>query len=400
VDGPGEAVPWLLRAPVRWWLWSREADAEAVPRPIDSPDQRLPGPDPLNVLVVGAGAAAGWGVLSHSLGFTGALARRLRGATQRGVVVRGRVGLEVTIDTAPEMIRETRTRFDEVRVVVLGITETFRMIPPATWRRGIEHVLEALEPAAGRPAVLTGIQPISCIPVYAGGMARTLDRHAAALNRETAAACAAVPHTAFAPLSAPPRVAIERYRGPADYDFWADHVVPSIVSVLPPPGAHPSPSSPHDAEVEERRQAELARLGIRGARASFAVDDIVRFARSVFRMSGAELMILDGDRAWGLSADGTEPHDIERETSFTSYAIESRGPFVVEDALADPRFRDFPQVVGEPHVRFVAGYPVEGPSGERIGVLCVYDAAPRTFDEPARELLRALAERIEQALSR
>jgi hypothetical protein len=351
------------------------------------------------MLVVGAGAAAGWGVRSHELGFTGALARRLRLATQRGVVLRSRIGLDITVDRAAEVVRATRTRFDEVRVVVLGITETFQMVRPAEWRRGIDDTLAALEPTADRPAVLTGIQPISSIPVYAGGLSPLFDRHAAALNRETAEACAAAPFVAYAPLPAPPTVEIQRYRGPADYDFWADQVVAPVVSLLPPPREHVEPSS-YDAEVERRRQVELTRLGIRGPGAGFAVDDIVKFARAVFRTQSAELMILDGNRAWALSADGTEPHDIGRESSFTSYAVEARGAFVVPDAQADPRFREYAFVTGDPHIRFFAAHPLEGPSGERIGALCVYDSRPREFDQAERDLLAALADRLETALGR
>jgi hypothetical protein len=399
VDDHGKAVPWPLRAPVRAWLWARETDAEAVPRPVDVADQRLPGPDPLNVLLVGAGAALGWGVLSHALGLSGALARRLRGETERGVVLRSRTGMEITAETAADVVLRSRTPLDDIRVVVLGITETFAMMPPTSWEQNLTRLLNALEPTASRPAVLSGIQPISAIPIYRGGLAPVLDRHAAALNQVTAELCAATPHTAFAPLSTPPAGMLARFRGPADYDFWAEQLVTRIAPLVPPPGAH-APSSRLDAELERRRQAELDRLGIRGRRAGFAVDDIVQFSRSVFRAQSAELMILDGDRAWALSSDGTEPHDIGREHSFTSYATDARGTFVVEDASRDVRFRDYAYVTGDPRIRFFAGHPIEGPSGDRIGALCVYDPEPRRFDEAERALLRTLAGRLETALGR
>lgn len=399
MDDHGKAVPWALRVPVRAWLWSRNADAEAVPRPVDIADQRLPGPDPLNALLVGAGAALGWGVLSHALGLSGALARRLRSESQRGVVLRARTGMEITAESAADVVLRTRTPLDDLRVVALGITETFAMMSPTTWRQHLTRLLDALEPTASCPAVLAGIQPISAIPIYRGGLAPILDRHAEALNQVTAELCAATAHTAFAPLSTPPVVAIARFRGPADYDFWAEELVARIAPLVPAPAVHGSPTS-LDAELERRRQAELDRLGIRGRRAGFAVDDIVQFSRSVFRTQSAELMILDGDRAWGLSSYGTEPHDVGRERSFTSYATDARGTFVVEDASRDERFRDYAYVTGDPHIRFFAGHPVEGPSGDRIGALCVYDPEPRRFDEAERALLRTLAEQLETALGR
>ena len=56
--------------------------------------------------------------------------------------------------------------------------------------------------------MIVGIQPISSIPLYRGELTPWLDRHAGALNAQTEALCAEIPHTAFAPLSAPPRAEV------------------------------------------------------------------------------------------------------------------------------------------------------------------------------------------------
>lgn len=393
VSGPARTL-------VRAWLASRAPEAEATPRPVNSPDQRLRGPDPLGVMVVGASAASSWGVRSHELGFTGALARRLRDATQRGVELRAAVDLSIDSANAADVIRSTRSRFDDVRIVVLGVTETFRMVRPPAWRADIERVLEALEPAPEHPPVLVGIQPISSIPVYHGGLSHWLDRHAEALNHETMEAVAAHPHAAFAPLPGPPSVSIARYRGPADYDFWATRVVDVAAPLLPAPRQGSAPAS-YDPAVEERRARELTRLGIEGERASLAVDSIVRFTRAIFDMAGADLLLLGPDRAWSVSSvskSGPDRPEQRRDQSFTAYAIESRGVFLVPDAREDPRFRNHTGVTGEPGARFFAGHPVEGPTGERIGVLGMYDTVPREFDEASQELLRNLALQLEKVL--
>jgi GAF domain-containing protein len=73
---------------------------------------------------------------------------------------------------------------------------------------------------------------------------------------------------------------------------------------------------------------------------------------------------------------------------------------VVPDALADERFRDNPLVLGEPHIRFYAGYPVESPSGERIGALCVFDPEPRRADDVDTVLLREFALMMQSELWR
>ena len=350
--------------------------------------------------MVGSGAAASWGVRTHELGFTGALARRLRDATQRGVNVRGAIDVAITSASAPDVLREARGRFDDLRIVVLGITETFRVIRPAEWRADIERVLDVLEPSTTHPAVLVGIQPISSIPVYHGGLSGWLDQHAAALNLETAAAVDARPHTAFAPLPAPPIVDIDRFRGPADYDFWATRVVDAAIPLLPPRRELIGPA-PYDPAIEQRREQELARLGITGNRANLAVDSIVRFTRAVFDMAGADLLLLGPDRAFSVSSvslNGPDMPDQHRDQSFTAYAIEAPGVFIVPDARRDPRFRNHSGVAGEPGLIFFAGHPVAGPTGERIGILGMYDTRPREFDEVAQELLRTLAHQLERAL--
>lgn len=58
-----------------------------------------------------------------------------------------------------------------------------------------------------------------------------------------------------------------------------------------------------------------------------------------------------------------------------------------------------PLVVGAPHTRFYAGFPIESPSGERIGVLCVFDPEPRV-DEVDTVLLRELALMVQAELRR
>jgi GAF domain-containing protein len=49
-------------------------------------------------------------------------------------------------------------------------------------------------------------------------------------------------------------------------------------------------------------------------------------------------------------------------------------------------------------VRFYAGYPVESPSGEQIGALCIFDPKPRERADFDETMLRQLALLIEAEL--
>ena len=389
-------VPELLRPFVRAWLWSKTSDQQAVPRPSDEPDQRLPGPSPFEVLLVGSGAASSWGVLSHSLGLPGALARSLRTATARGVVVRAIVDPALTAATASDAVRTARTRFDALRVVVLGVNEALAMVDLREWRRRIDGLLDALEPSAEHPAVVAGVQPISSIPVFAGGLSSWLDRHAAAMNEVTAAECASRQDVGFSPLSAPPHASSARYRAPADFQFWADQLTASAMVLLR--GRIDRTPPARDPAIESLRRQELARLGTHGLLNRSVIDEVVQAASTMFGTESAGLLILDEDRAWYYSGVGTDRTEVDRDDSFASYSMEAAKDLIVTDASQDARFRNYKHVSGPPYVHFYAGYPIEGPTGQRIAVLCIYDRQPRDFDEASREQLAKLALRIQDSL--
>ena len=114
----------------------------------------------------------------------------------------------------------------------------------------------------------------------------------------------------------------------------------------------------------------------------------------------ALITFVDHDRQWIKAASDTPfPNELPRHGSFADYAIASPAPFVVEDARADARFAQNPRVIGEPFVRFYAGYPIESPFGERIGVICVLDHEPRSWSDQETVLLRDLALMVQKELN-
>jgi GAF domain-containing protein len=74
---------------------------------------------------------------------------------------------------------------------------------------------------------------------------------------------------------------------------------------------------------------------------------------------------------------------------------------VVPDTEADDRFAAGPLLNGDHSMRFYAGFPIESPSGERVGALCVLDSQPRRrADDIDRDLLRELALMVQREMWR
>ncbi len=87
------------------------------------------------------------------------------------------------------------------------------------------------------------------------------------------------------------------------------------------------------------------------------------------------------------------------EHSFCAQAIKRPDEILyVPDAMLDPRFAHYPQVVGDMRLRFYAGMPIRAPGGAPVGALCVLDRVPRHMDDALLDQLRNLAEGVNTTL--
>ena len=154
---------------------------------------------------------------------------------------------------------------------------------------------------------------------------------------------------------------------------------------------------------EARRIRALQSYGVLDTSPDVAFDRLTQLACDLFDAPIALVSLIDEERQWFKSRQGLTDCSTPRGEAFCSVAIE-QGPdavMVIEDATQDPRFADYPSVVGDLGVRFYIGAVLTSPEGYNLGTLCVIDTKPRPRPTD-RELdrLRALARIVVDELER
>ena len=145
---------------------------------------------------------------------------------------------------------------------------------------------------------------------------------------------------------------------------------------------------------EEQRLDELRRYDVLDTEREAAFDRVAELAAIVCGAPMALVSLVDEARVWHKTEHGIALGETARERSFCADAIHARELHVVEDALADARFRDYPAVAGVHGIRFYAGAPLVTPRGLALGTLCVLDRTPRRLGDEARRGLELLRDQL------
>ncbi|MDD5460681.1 MAG: histidine kinase dimerization/phosphoacceptor domain -containing protein [Methylococcales bacterium] len=151
-------------------------------------------------------------------------------------------------------------------------------------------------------------------------------------------------------------------------------------------------------ENENRRLQKLHEYHILDTSPEQAFDDVVSLAAQICGTPFALITMVDSDREWFKARKGITAKETARNGGFGAQTILSQDVLLVSNTSEDPRFSANALVTSEPHIRFYAGVPVQAPTGETLGTLCVLDTAPRELSAEQIESLRALAHQVVSVL--
>jgi hypothetical protein len=123
---------------------------------------------------------------------------------------------------------------------------------------------------------------------------------------------------------------------------------------------------PVEGAVETDRLRALTLYGVLDTARDKTFDRIARMAARCFAAPMATVSIVDTDRIWFKAAYGLHGvKQIGRDPGLCASAILDDVPYLVCDALADPRASNNPLVHGTLGIRFYAGAPIVTADGHR-----------------------------------
>ncbi len=145
---------------------------------------------------------------------------------------------------------------------------------------------------------------------------------------------------------------------------------------------------------EAERLEALKQYRVLDTPPEFEYDALTELAAQICGCPVALLGLIDEKRDWlkakyGLPAALTEA---PRDVVVCAATICQNDLVYVPDLTKDERFKDYPSVAGDPHIRFYCGMPLINRDGYALGSFCVVDFEPHEITPAQREAVRLLAQ--------
>ncbi|MEN9877521.1 MAG: hypothetical protein RLZZ158_560 [Cyanobacteriota bacterium] len=145
---------------------------------------------------------------------------------------------------------------------------------------------------------------------------------------------------------------------------------------------------------ELQRLAELQSFEILDTKQETIYDDLGEIARCIAGTPIGLISLVDENRQWFKTCLGLGTKETPRSISFCGHTILNKQALIIPDTLQNPDFVDNPLVVGEPYIRFYAGFPLVSNSGLSIGTICVISPSPQTLNPSQQIGLNLLAKQV------
>lgn len=151
---------------------------------------------------------------------------------------------------------------------------------------------------------------------------------------------------------------------------------------------------------EAERLQVLYKSGLLDSPEEAEFDRFTRLAQALFGCKISLFTLVDENRQWFMSRQGTALKETPRDVSFCAHAVFDDKVLYVPDATEDARFADNPLVTGQPAIRLYAGVPLHSVEGFPLGTLCIIDDMPRELNQLQLTLLQDLAALAEAEIAR
>ncbi|MFT4469404.1 GAF domain-containing serine/threonine-protein kinase [Arthrobacter sulfonylureivorans] len=142
---------------------------------------------------------------------------------------------------------------------------------------------------------------------------------------------------------------------------------------------------------EPLRMEAVQRYNILDTPPDATLDRITAMVARLFSAPIAAISVVDHDRIWFKSHHGLGIQQIDREPGLCGSTILQNGPWIINNAPADPRAAANSLVAGGFGLKFYAGVPLKTREGFNLGTLCVMDFEPRDFSAEDTLTLEDLA---------